>query len=74
MKKSTHNYIVTNTESEGFFLILEFADDNPEFTSYIEYATNYSSLELAESVIDRVKSKGFTMTLQAKALITTYSY
>lgn len=73
MNKTTYSYVVENLDSKGFFLILNFADANPEFTSYIEHASNYSSLDLAESVMERVRGKGFTMNMQAKQLITTYT-
>jgi hypothetical protein len=70
--KKTSNFIIEHVESPGFFLILNFADANPEFTRYLEFASQYESFDIAMSVIERVRLKGFTMLLQVRPIVTEY--
>lgn len=58
-------YMVFHEDSPGFYLVLDYADDNPEFTSDVEIASKYLSEDIAGAAIDRVRLKGFTMGLKA---------
>jgi hypothetical protein len=62
LEKKRH--MVQHEESPGFFLVLDYADDMPEFTSDVEIASKYLSEDIAGAAIDRVRLKGFTMGLR----------
>jgi hypothetical protein len=60
-----NSYMVEHEGSSGFFPVLDYADDMPEFTNDVQIASKYFSEDIAESAIERVRMKGFTMGLRA---------
>ena len=72
METSKTYYVVENLDSVGFFLILDNADDNPKFTRVADEISKYSSRGLAETIVDRVKSKGFTIELKVRQMEIIY--
>lgn len=72
MRQTKTWYAVELVGGVQSFLVLNFADADPRFTTSLDEASNYNSLELAETLIGRLKLKGYTMNLKPKKLTVTY--
>jgi hypothetical protein len=65
-------WVAEMVNSDGYFLVLNYADASPGFSRDLNEVSKYSSKEVAEMAVDRVHAKGFTMELKVKPLRTTY--
>jgi hypothetical protein len=65
-------WVVESLDSKGFYLDFDHADDTPSFQRGVEYCSKYSSKEMADTVIERVKLNGFDFKLNPRKAEISY--